>query len=340
MLPLQFHPVLKRIRWGGRRLGTVLGKPIGDANDYAESWEIADCGADQSTVAEGPFEGWTVSRLVAAEPTALFGSDRGPSHFPLLIKFLDCNDRLSVQVHPNDEQARRIGRGENGKTEAWLILEARPDSRVYAGLKPGVDRRSLERHLDAGTVEECLHSFPARAGDCVFVPAGTVHCARRGNTLGRNTAIQQCDIPAVRLGPRRPGWKAARVASRRVARLHRLRTRPGQSGRPPRRRERVGTSRRARAIQVFRVAPPHVFAADCDRAKPEIQNLDSACRSRWTLRGRVSEAVALGNTLLVPAEAPSLTLSRRARQACWSSSKRATAISGGRCQRGAGSPRR
>ncbi len=109
MLPLQFHPVLKRIRWGGRRLGTVLGKPIGDANDYAESWEIADCGADQSTVAEGPFEGWTLSRLVAAEPTALFGSDRGPSHFPLLIKFLDCNDRLSVQVHPNDEQARRMG---------------------------------------------------------------------------------------------------------------------------------------------------------------------------------------------------------------------------------------
>jgi mannose-6-phosphate isomerase len=183
MLPLQFHPVLKRIRWGGRRLGTVLGKPIGDAHDYAESWEIADCGADQSTVAEGPFEGWTLSRLVTAEPTALFGSDRGPSHFPLLIKFLDCNDRLSVQVHPNDEQARRMGRGDNGKTEAWLILEARPDSRIYAGLKPGVDRRLLERHLNAGTVEECLHSFPARAGDCIFVPAGTVHALGEGILL-------------------------------------------------------------------------------------------------------------------------------------------------------------
>jgi mannose-6-phosphate isomerase len=183
MLPLQFHPVLKRIRWGGRRLGTVLGKSIGDANDYAESWEIADCGADQSTVAGGPFEGWTLSRLVTSETTALFGSDRGPAHFPLLIKFLDCNDRLSVQVHPNDEQARQMGRGENGKTEAWLILDARPDSRIYAGLKPGVDRRSLERHLDAGTVEECLHSYPARAGDCVFVPAGTVHALGDGILL-------------------------------------------------------------------------------------------------------------------------------------------------------------
>jgi mannose-6-phosphate isomerase len=183
MWPLQFQPILKRIRWGGRRLGTVLGKPIGDANDYAESWEIADCGPDQSLVAEGPFAGWTLSRLVADKRTALFGSDRGRAHFPLLIKFLDCNDRLSVQVHPNDEQARRMGRGENGKTEAWVILEARPDSRIYAGLKPGVDRRSLERHLDAGTVEECLHSFPARAGDCVFVPAGTVHTLGEGILL-------------------------------------------------------------------------------------------------------------------------------------------------------------
>jgi len=87
MQPLEFHPILKRIRWGGRRLGTVLGKPIGDASDYAESWEIADCGNDQTTVAEGPFEGWTLSRLVAAEGAALFGRNRGPAHFPLLIKF-------------------------------------------------------------------------------------------------------------------------------------------------------------------------------------------------------------------------------------------------------------
>jgi mannose-6-phosphate isomerase len=183
MQPLEFHPILKRIRWGGRRLGTVLGKPIGDASDYAESWEIADCGNDQTTVAEGPFEGWTLSRLVAAEGAALFGRNRGPAHFPLLIKFLDCNDRLSVQVHPNDEQARRMGRGSNGKTEAWVILEAKPDSRIYAGLKSGVDRRSLERHLDAGTVEECLHSFPARPGDCVFIPAGTVHALGEGILL-------------------------------------------------------------------------------------------------------------------------------------------------------------
>jgi mannose-6-phosphate isomerase len=196
MQPLQFHPLLKQIRWGGRRLGTVLGKPIGDASDYAESWEIADCGADQSTVANGPFGGWTLARLVAEEGTALFGRPGGPAHFPLLIKFLDCNDRLSVQVHPDDKQAQRMGRGSNGKTEAWVILDAQPDSRIYAGLKPGVDRRSLEQHLDAGTVEECLHSFPARPGDCVFVPAGTVHALAEGILLAE---IQQSSDVTFRL---------------------------------------------------------------------------------------------------------------------------------------------
>jgi mannose-6-phosphate isomerase len=196
MEPLQFHPVLKRIRWGGRRLGTVLGKPIGDGDDYAESWEIADCGADQTLVAEGRFAGRSLAQLVEAEGPSLFGKGHRSPHFPLLIKFLDCNDRLSVQVHPNDEQARRMGRGDNGKTEAWFILEAKPESVIYAGLKPGVDRPTLEKHLDAGTVEECLHTFPARRGDCVFVPAGTVHALGEGILLAE---VQQTSDATFRL---------------------------------------------------------------------------------------------------------------------------------------------
>lgn len=196
MEPLQFLPLLKRIRWGGRRLGTVLGKPIGDASDYAESWEIADCGDDQSVVADGPLAGQTLGQLVKSDAAALFGIGRRPQHFPLLIKYLDCNDRLSVQVHPNDEQARQMGRGQNGKTEAWFILEAKPDSVIYAGLKPGVDRPTLEKHLDAGTVEECLHRFPARRGDCVFVPAGTVHALGEGILLAE---VQQSSDVTFRL---------------------------------------------------------------------------------------------------------------------------------------------
>jgi mannose-6-phosphate isomerase len=196
MEPLQFQPLLKQIRWGGRRLGTVLGKPIGDASDYAESWEIADCGEDQTIVAEGRLAGRTLTQLVGSEAAALFGQGRRPEHFPLLIKFLDCNDRLSVQVHPNDAQARRMDRGDNGKTEAWFILEAQPGSVIYAGLKPGVDRQTLEKHLDAGTVADCLHSFPARRGDCVFVPAGTVHALGEGILLAE---VQQSSNVTFRL---------------------------------------------------------------------------------------------------------------------------------------------
>jgi mannose-6-phosphate isomerase len=185
MDPLQFRPILKRLRWGGRRLGTLLGKPIGDEGDYAESWEIADCGDDQTTVVGGLYQGWTLHRLVETHGLALLGLQSTADHFPLLIKFLDAHDRLSVQVHPNDEQARRLGRGPRGKTESWLVLFAEPHSRLYTGLKPGVNRKAFVQSLAAGRIEECLHSYEVRPGDCVFVPAGTVH------TIGENVVLAE-----------------------------------------------------------------------------------------------------------------------------------------------------
>jgi mannose-6-phosphate isomerase len=196
MQPLCFDPILKRIRWGDRRLGTVLGKPIGPENDYAESWELVDYGDDQSVVAEGSFRGWTLSRLVKEQGSALLGRHHGLAQFPLLVKFIDAMDRLSVQVHPDDESARRLGVGSNGKTESWVILDAQPGSRIYAGLEPGVDRESLRQHLERGTVEECLFSFPARAGDCIFVRAGTVHTIGEGILL---VEIQQTSNVTFRL---------------------------------------------------------------------------------------------------------------------------------------------
>lgn len=196
MPPLRFRPILKRIRWGGRRLGTVLGKPIGDGADYAESWEISDHGADQSVAVGGPYDGWTLQRLVRQKPEALFGRHAGLAQFPLLVKFLDARDRLSLQVHPNDEQARRYDPRENGKTEAWVILDALPGSRLYAGLKSGVDREGLRAHLAAGTVDQCVHSFAVTPGDCVFIPAGTVHAIGEGILLAE---IQQSSDLTFRL---------------------------------------------------------------------------------------------------------------------------------------------
>ncbi|MGH7201883.1 MAG: type I phosphomannose isomerase catalytic subunit [Planctomycetaceae bacterium] len=193
---LEFDPILKRIRWGGRRLGRVLGKPIGEEPDYAESWEIADHGDDQSVVRSGPWQGWTLSRLVTEQGRELLGRHAGREQFPLLIKFLDASDRLSVQVHPDDRQAKRYDPRENGKTEAWVILDAEPGSRIYAGLNAGVDRARLRRHLDEGAVEECLHSFPAATGDGVFIPAGTVHAIGEGVLLAE---IQQSSDITFRL---------------------------------------------------------------------------------------------------------------------------------------------
>jgi mannose-6-phosphate isomerase len=188
MHPLQFRPILKRMRWGGRRLGTLLGKPLGDGHDYAESWEIADCGGDQTTVAAGPYKGWALRRLVETHGTALLGLQAAAEHFPLLVKFLDAHDRLSVQVHPNDEQARGLGRGPRGKTEAWLVLFAEPGARLYTGLKAGVDKHAFVERLEAGRIAECLHSYHVRPGDCVVVPAGTVHTIGEGVVLAE---IQQ-----------------------------------------------------------------------------------------------------------------------------------------------------
>ncbi len=194
MPPLKLHPILKRIRWGGRRLGTVLGKPLGPEADYAESWEIADHGDDQSVVNGGQYAGATLNHLVRTQGRELFGDDahRFPDQFPLLIKFLDAHDRLSIQVHPNDSDARAYDPTENGKTEAWVILSAEPGSRVYAGLKPEINEPALREALASNRLEDCLHSFEVKAGDCVFIPAGTVHAISEGILLAE--VQQQSDL--------------------------------------------------------------------------------------------------------------------------------------------------
>lgn len=309
MQPLQLHPILKRIRWGGRRLGTVLGKPIGEASDYAESWEIADCGRDQSTVADGPFEGWTLARLVASQGTELFGPDRLAAHFPLLIKFLDCNDRLSVQVHPNDEQARRMGRGGNGKTEAWVILDAKPDSRIYAGLKAGVDRQTLEKHLDAGTVEDCLHSFRAMPGDCVFVPAGTVHALGEGILL---VETQQSSDVTFRLfdwgrlgedGKPRPLHRAESLACIDFDRGPVNPVVPQLVAKEPERTEELVSSN---YFHLRRHVLSQPRAMDENRSFRILMPLDGEVEIRTDSYQR---RLHLGNTLLIPASAGAVRLS-------------------------------
>jgi mannose-6-phosphate isomerase len=188
LYPLRFRPILRELIWGGRRLGTVLHKPIGDASDYAESWELSDYHDQVSVVSEGPLAGTTLRELVESHPLELLGPVVGTSRpFPLLVKFIDANQDLSVQVHPDDAKGRRLA-NDNGKTEAWVILAAEPGSLIYAGLKPGIGPDAFRRAIESGEVEPLLHRFKARPGDSILIEAGTVHAIGAGVLLAE---IQQ-----------------------------------------------------------------------------------------------------------------------------------------------------
>ncbi|QDU09491.1 type I phosphomannose isomerase catalytic subunit [Gimesia aquarii] len=196
LLPLEFTPIFKRTRWGGERLGTQLHKLIGLEGDYGESWELSDHPAAQTRIANGEFAGWTLSQLIQKDPDALFGVGNCNTTFPLLIKFIDATDRLSLQVHPDNSHLQTIDSIESGKSEAWVILDATEESQIYAGLKSGVDERELRRHLEQGTTQECLHSYPVQKGDSIFIPAGTLHAIGEGVLLAE---IQQTSDITFRL---------------------------------------------------------------------------------------------------------------------------------------------
>jgi len=196
LYPLCFNPIFRRYLWGGRRLETVLGKTIGEGDDYAESWEIVDHGEDQSVVANGRLQGATLHELVCEHGRALFGRHNLQQQFPLLFKFLDCNRNLSVQVHPNDAQAKQLDPPDLGKTEAWVVLHAEPGAVLYAGLKRGFDRQAFEREIHRGTTELCLNKIEPHVGDCIFIPAGTVHALGAGLVVAE---IQQASDTTYRI---------------------------------------------------------------------------------------------------------------------------------------------
>ena len=194
--PLRFQPIFRRYLWGGDRLGTVLQKPVGAGQSCAESWEIVDHGPDQSAVLHGSLAGKTLAEILREQRREMLGRHDSHTSFPLLLKFLDAQQALSVQVHPNDALAAQLTPPDLGKTEAWIVLAAEPRSLIYAGLKCGVDRKSLDGALQSGTCEDCLHSFEPRSGDCVFLPAGTVHALGAGLLIAE---IQQSSDTTYRL---------------------------------------------------------------------------------------------------------------------------------------------
>jgi mannose-6-phosphate isomerase len=173
--PLGFKPIYQYRLWGGRRLANLLTTPL-PSGPIGEAWVLSDRDDHASIVANGPLEGQTIGQLLQHWPEQLLGKLAGRfCRFPLLLKFLDVHKMLSVQVHPADTKTDLLPAGETGKTEAWVVLEAGPESRIYAGLKPGTTADDLRRALTNGTVADCLVSFTPKRGDGVFIPAGTVH---------------------------------------------------------------------------------------------------------------------------------------------------------------------
>jgi mannose-6-phosphate isomerase len=179
---LCFHPVYRERVWGGRALESTLGRVLPEERQIGESWEIVDRPEVQSIVAGGALDGLRLRTVIERHARDLLGPEwPGDRPFPLLVKWLDCRERLSLQVHPTAAVAARLG-GEP-KTENWYIAHTVQGAQLLVGLKRGVSRQKFERAIADNTVEECLHRFPVAAGDSIFVRSGQVHAIDAGNLI-------------------------------------------------------------------------------------------------------------------------------------------------------------
>lgn len=186
LYPLRFTPVYKQALWGGSRFASFFGRSIPKTDEpVAESWEIADHPHGESIIANGPLAGMTLGQLVRSRPRDLFGPGNfnplaPPSRFPLILKYLDARLPLSVQIHPDDETARQLGCSDPGKTEAWIVVDAEPESELWVGTNRCYTRRELEQAIHHGRIESCLHRLRAKPGDCFYLKPGTLHALGAG----------------------------------------------------------------------------------------------------------------------------------------------------------------
>jgi mannose-6-phosphate isomerase len=182
LYPLTFDPVFKDYPWGGRNFATLLGRTIPDGI-VAESWEIAAHPNGSSPIASGALKGATLQQAMEQWGIDLVGSrnagDLAQGRFPLLIKLLDANRWLSVQVHPADEYAH-IHEGESGKTEMWVVIHAEPGAELIYGFAPGVTRERFAQAIGEGETEKYLHRLMVKSGDVILVPTGTIHALGPG----------------------------------------------------------------------------------------------------------------------------------------------------------------
>jgi mannose-6-phosphate isomerase len=187
--PLKFQPIFKQRIWGGQKLQEVFNKDIPPFEKIGESWELTDLPNDKSMITNGELAGQTLNSAIQKYPKEITGDENFSLPFPLLIKFLDAEDILSVQVHPDPETCKRMGKGEP-KTECWYIISAAAGAVIYKGLKKGVTKQKFAEAIKNGTVEKMLQKVPVETGQCHFLPAGTAH------SIGAGLLIAEIQTPS------------------------------------------------------------------------------------------------------------------------------------------------
>jgi mannose-6-phosphate isomerase len=167
--------------WGGRKLAELFGKNLPPNKPTGESWEIVDRPEAQSLVANGPLKGKTLHELWSQHREEIFGDVAAAPRFPLLIKLLDAQEKLSLQVHPPEKIAAKLG-GEP-KTECWYVASAEPDADLFVGFSQRITREQFEKSLRSGSAADAVHTIQVKAGDAMFLPAGRFHAVGAGNVL-------------------------------------------------------------------------------------------------------------------------------------------------------------
>jgi len=187
--PLKFKPIFKQRIWGGQKLREFFGKDIPPSEKIGESWELADLPNDKSVIANGELAGQTLNLAISKYPKEIAGDENFAGPFPLLIKLLDAQDILSVQVHPDEQTCRQMGTGQP-KTECWYIISAAEGAFIYKGLKEGVTKNQFAEAITKGSVAELLKKVLVKQGECHLLPAGTAH------SIGAGLLIAEIQTPS------------------------------------------------------------------------------------------------------------------------------------------------
>lgn len=178
--PIKFKPIYKEMIWGGTRLATMFGRQL-PSDKVGETWDISCRPGEMGIIENGPHAGLTFEDYIAQDKTGVLGIHLSTcERFPLLVKIIDANDALSIQVHPGDDYAQQQDLTDTGKNEMWYILNPPDDGYLIIGLKPGVTREKLADAYNNGTVEDCLDRLYVKTGDIVNIPSGLVHALTPG----------------------------------------------------------------------------------------------------------------------------------------------------------------